>query len=156
MSTAAVARAVPVVSMFLAFACAYFLSTLLRASPATLAEALTAELRLSAGDLGLLAGAYFLGFSSTQLPLGHALDRFGPRRVIVVLLVLATLACVWFARAGSLGELPELAQRHAVQAPALLVVGEVAAFATQLHWFGCTPLTNADAGCANVPFARAA
>ena len=58
--------------------------------------------------------------------------------------------------AGTLGELPELAQRHAVLAPALLVVGEVAAFATQLHWFGCTPLTNADAGCANLALARAA
>ena len=58
--------------------------------------------------------------------------------------------------AGTLDELPELAQRHAVQAPALLVVGEVAAFASQLHWFGGAPLTNADAGCANVAFARAA
>lgn len=58
--------------------------------------------------------------------------------------------------AGTLDELPDLAQRHAVQAPALLVVGEVAAFASQLHWFGGAPLTNADAGCANVAFARAA
>ncbi len=91
--------------MFLAFACSYFLSTLLRAAPATLAEALTAELGLSAGDLGLLAGAYFLGFSLTQLPLGHALDRFGPRRVLVLLLLLAALACAWFARARGLGEL---------------------------------------------------
>lgn len=57
---------------------------------------------------------------------------------------------------GTLGELPELAQHHAVQAPALLVIGEVAAFATRLHWFGCAPLTNADTGCANVAFARAA
>ena len=52
--------------------------------------------------------------------------------------------------AGTLDELPDLAQRHAVQAPALLVIGEVAAFATQLHWFGRTPLTNTDAGCAIV------
>ena len=52
--------------------------------------------------------------------------------------------------AGTLDELPELARRHAVQAPALLVIGEVAAFATQLHWFGRTPLTNTDAGCAIV------
>ena len=50
--------------------------------------------------------------------------------------------------AGTLDELPELARRHAVQAPALLVVGEVAAFASQLHWFGGAPLTNTDAGCA--------
>ena len=52
--------------------------------------------------------------------------------------------------AGTLDELPELARRHAVQAPALLVVGEVAAFASQLHWFGGAPLTNTDAGCAIV------
>jgi len=59
--------------------------------------------------------------------------------------------------AGTLGELPELAQRHAVQAPALLVVGEVASFATRLHWFGGAPLTNADAGCAMIrQLARAA
>ena len=52
--------------------------------------------------------------------------------------------------AGTLDELPELTRRHAVQAPALLVVGEVAAFASQLHWFGGAPLTNTDAGCAIV------
>jgi len=56
--------------------------------------------------------------------------------------------------AGTLAELPELARIHAVQAPALLVVGEVAAFATRLHWFGDAPLTNADAGCRGL--ARAA
>ena len=56
--------------------------------------------------------------------------------------------------AGTLAQLPELARRHAVQAPALLVVGEVAAFATRLHWFGDAPLTDADARCRDL--ARAA
>jgi len=41
---------------------------------------------------------------------------------------------------GTLGELPELAQLHAVQSPALLFVGEVAALASKLHWFGAAPL----------------
>jgi predicted MFS family arabinose efflux permease/mannose/fructose-specific phosphotransferase system component IIA len=90
------------VTMFLAFAFAYFLSTLLRAAPATLANAFSQELKLSSGDLGLLAGAYFFGFSLTQLPLGQALDRFGPRRVLCTLLVLACLGCLWFARATDL------------------------------------------------------
>jgi uroporphyrin-III C-methyltransferase/precorrin-2 dehydrogenase/sirohydrochlorin ferrochelatase len=40
---------------------------------------------------------------------------------------------------GTLDELPESARRHAVQAPALLMIGEVAALATQLHWFGARP-----------------
>ena len=80
------------VAMFFAFAFAYFLSALLRAVTATLAPAFSIELGLSAGDLGLLAGAYFLGFSLTQLPLGQALDRFGPRRVLLALLSVAVLA----------------------------------------------------------------
>ena len=71
--------------MFAAFAFAYFFSALLRAVTATLAPAFSAELGLSAGDLGLLGGAYFLGFALMQLPLGRALDRFGPRRVLLVL-----------------------------------------------------------------------
>ncbi len=44
--------------------------------------------------------------------------------------------------AGRLAELPELARLHDVQAPALLVVGAVAALATELHWFGRAPLTS--------------
>ncbi len=90
------------VAMFVAFAFAYFLSALLRAVTATLAPAFSSELGLSAGDLGLLAGAYFLGFSLTQLPLGQALDRFGPRRVLLVLLSVAVLACMAFALARTL------------------------------------------------------
>jgi predicted MFS family arabinose efflux permease len=124
------AAPVSVVPMFLAFACAYFLSTLLRASPATLADALTSELRLSAGDLGLLAGAYFLGFSLTQLPLGKALDRYGPRRVLIVMLALATLACAWFARAGGLREL--------VASRALIGVGVSACLMAPLTAFRLT------------------
>lgn len=42
---------------------------------------------------------------------------------------------------GSLDELPERAREHAVQSPALLILGEVAALAEQLHWFGAPPLT---------------
>jgi predicted MFS family arabinose efflux permease len=88
--------------VFFAFAFAYFLSALLRAVTATLAPVFSAEFGLSAADLGLLAGAYFLGFASLQLPLGHALDRFGPRRTLLVLLAVAVSGCVAFALAPSL------------------------------------------------------
>ena len=91
--------------IFLAFAFTYFLSALLRAVTATLAPVFSAELGLRAADLGLLAGAYFLGFSCMQLPLGQALDRFGPRRTLLVLLSVAVLGCVAFALAPGLGTL---------------------------------------------------
>jgi len=88
--------------IFLAFAFAYFFSALLRAVTATLAPVFSTELGLRAGDLGLLAGAYFFGFAAMQLPLGRALDRYGPRRTLLVLLAVAVLGCVAFALAERL------------------------------------------------------
>ena len=86
---------------FLAFALAYFFSALLRAITATLSPTLTVEFGLSARDLGLLAGGYFLGFALTQLPLGKWLDRHGPKRVILCLLCVAVVGCLAFAMAAS-------------------------------------------------------
>jgi MFS family permease len=91
--------------VFLAFAFAYFLSALLRAVTATLAPVFSLELGLGAADLGLLAGAYFLGFASMQLPLGAALDRFGPRRSQLALMLVAVLGCVGFAAASTFNAL---------------------------------------------------
>ncbi len=95
----------PVVVVFAVFALAYFLAALLRAVTATLAPIFSAEFGLGAADLGLLAGAYFLGFAALQLPLGVALDRWGPRRVELGLLSLAVLGCALFAAADGFVQL---------------------------------------------------
>ncbi len=89
------------IAVFMAFAFAYFLSTLVRAITATLAPTLVAEFALNARDLGLLAGGYFLGFAATQLPLGTWLDRFGPKRVILWFLSIAVVGSVAFSQASS-------------------------------------------------------
>jgi MFS family permease len=93
------------VRIFLAFACGYFLSALLRAVTATLAPTFSQELGLRSSDLGLLAGAYFLGFSVLQLPLGSALDRIGPKRVLMFLLAIGVVGCAAFALAQSVAGL---------------------------------------------------
>ncbi|MCS3358868.1 uroporphyrinogen-III C-methyltransferase [Xanthomonas translucens] len=41
---------------------------------------------------------------------------------------------------GTLADLPDTARAHQVGSPALLILGEVAALATDLHWFGAAPL----------------
>jgi mannose/fructose-specific phosphotransferase system component IIA/MFS family permease len=87
------------VIVFLCFAFAYFFSALVRGVTATLAPEFSAEIGLNAGDLGLLAGAYFVGFAAMQLPLGGLLDRFGPRRVLVAFIAVAVIACAAFAMA---------------------------------------------------------
>jgi MFS family permease len=99
------AGAGPAVAIVLSFAFAYFLSALLRAVTATLAPVFSSELGLTGADLGFLAGAYFLGFAALQLPLGRALDRFGPRRVQLVLLSVAVVGCAGFSLARGLASL---------------------------------------------------
>ncbi|CAD1795005.1 uroporphyrinogen-III C-methyltransferase [Xanthomonas euroxanthea] len=42
---------------------------------------------------------------------------------------------------GTLAGLAATAQQHAVRAPALLILGEVAGLAASLHWFGAAPLS---------------
>jgi len=91
--------------VFLAFASAYFLSTLLRAITATLSPTLTLEFGLQARDLGLLAGGYFFGFSLTQLPMGRWLDAHGPKKVVISFLCVAVLGCFAFAWASDFGSL---------------------------------------------------
>ncbi len=88
-----------VIGVSLTFAFAYFLSTLVRAVTATLSPTLVDEFGLHARDLGLLAGGYFLGFSMMQLPMGHWLDRHGPKKVLMAFLVMAILGSLAFALA---------------------------------------------------------
>lgn len=83
--------------VFAPFAAGYFFSYLLRNANAVIAPALSAELSLSAADLGLLTSAYLATFAAAQLPLGLAMDRFGPRRVESALLLCAALGCALFA-----------------------------------------------------------
>lgn len=84
------------------FALAYFLSYLFRVVNAVIAPDLVADLGIGPADLGLLTAAYFISFAALQIPLGVLLDRFGPRRVEGLLLVVAAAGALLFARAGGL------------------------------------------------------
>jgi len=87
------------ISIFLVFAFGYFISTLLRAITATISPELVNEFDLSAGELGLLGGGYFLGFASVQIPLGYLLDLKGPRKIVSYFLSLAIIGLILFALA---------------------------------------------------------
>ena len=85
--------------IFLVFALGYFISTLLRAITATISPELINEFNLSAGELGLLGGGYFLGFASVQIPLGYLLDLKGPRKIVSYFLSLTIVGLLTFALA---------------------------------------------------------
>jgi MFS family permease len=79
----------------------YMMSQFLRNSVGVIAPDLAGEIQLSAADLGLLSSVYFLMFGIGQIPLGIALDRFGPKPCLLVSAVVAVIGCVVFAFAHS-------------------------------------------------------
>ncbi len=87
--------------IFCVFAFGFFISNLLRSITATLTPVLTSEFDLTAGNLGLLAGGYFLGFSLMQIPAGLLLDKHGPKKVVAYLLLIALVSTISFAFAKS-------------------------------------------------------
>ncbi|HEY9163908.1 MAG TPA: MFS transporter, partial [Magnetovibrio sp.] len=115
----------------LPFALGYFLSYLYRAVNAVLAPDLVAEIGLDASALGLLTAAYFLTFAAFQLPLGILLDRYGPRRVEAMLLIVAATGAALFAWAPNADVL--------IIARAMIGLGVsaclMAAFKAYVMWF---------------------
>jgi len=91
--------------IFLVFAFAFFISNLLRSITATLSPVLTSEFNLTAGNLGLLAGGYFLGFTTMQIPLGFLLDKHGPKKIVSSLLIIAIVGTTSFALAQNFASL---------------------------------------------------
>lgn len=66
----------------------YVLSQFYRAFLAVLTPALQQDLGASAAQLADASGMWFLTFALMQIPIGHALDRIGPRRTAAVILAL--------------------------------------------------------------------
>ena len=87
--------------IFCVFAFGFLLSNLVRSITATLTPVLTYEFDLTAGNLGLLAGGYFIGFSIMQIPVGLLLDKIGPKKVIGCFLMIALVGTISFALAKS-------------------------------------------------------
>jgi MFS family permease len=88
--------------IFQPFVAGFYLSYLFRTINALIADKLASDLALAAADLGLLTSVYFLTFAAIQLPLGVWLDRYGPRQVQSILLVLAALGTALFGLAERL------------------------------------------------------
>ena len=82
----------------------YTMSQFLRNSVGVIAPELAGEIQLSAAEIGFLSSVYFLMFGLAQIPLGIALDRFGPKPCLLASVVIAVAGCVVFAFAhGAIG-----------------------------------------------------
>lgn len=91
--------------VFMPFALGYFLSYVFRTVNSVIAPELVRSTGVNASGLGFLTAAFFLAFAAFQLPLGLLLDRFGPRRVQFVLLLVAACGALTFGLAPGLAGL---------------------------------------------------
>ena len=92
------APAVMTVALLIGALCAiYVVSQFLRNSVGVIAPDLAAELDLAPQALGMLSSAFFLAFAAAQVPLGVAIDRYGPKTCMLASIGLAVLGCAVFA-----------------------------------------------------------
>ncbi|MEE8444715.1 MAG: MFS transporter, partial [Alphaproteobacteria bacterium] len=88
-------------SLIIALCVGYVASQFYRTANAVIAPDLMRELSISPESMGAVTGAFFLAFAFMQIPVGILLDRFGPRRVMSGLLLLAVAGSLVFATADS-------------------------------------------------------
>lgn len=86
-------------TLLAAFLAAYLLSYFFRSTNAVLADDLRRDASLSPEQLGAMTSLFFVGFAVAQLPLGAALDRWGPRLVTPALMLAAAVGSVVTAAA---------------------------------------------------------
>lgn len=74
---------------------------LLRVSPSVMTQELMADFHVDACALGTLTSFYFWAYSGLQLPVGTLLDKFGPRRLLILAALLCTSGSLLFASTES-------------------------------------------------------
>ena len=90
------ASKLPLLALLIAVTC---LSQFYRASNSVIAPELTRDLNLSASELGWAGSAFFFALFAVQLPVGLWFDRYGARRTVAVVSLLAVAGAVWIAQA---------------------------------------------------------
>ena len=94
-------RSETVLFLVAALVAVYAISQFLRNSIGVIASDLSRELDLTATQTGLLSSAFFLSFAAAQIPVGIAIDRYGPKRAMLATAILAVAGTALFALAPS-------------------------------------------------------
>ena len=84
-----------VVSLFLFFEMA------VQVSPSVMSTQLMQALNIGTLGLGFMSGGYFYTYTLMQIPSGILLDRFNPRYVIVISVLICALGCLLLGLANS-------------------------------------------------------
>jgi predicted MFS family arabinose efflux permease len=96
------ASKLPLLALLIAVTC---LSQFYRVSNSVIAPELARDLNLSARQIGWAGSAFFFALFAVQLPVGLWFDRFGARRTVAVVSLLAVVGAVWIAHAADATDL---------------------------------------------------
>jgi predicted MFS family arabinose efflux permease len=96
------ASKLPLLVLLIAVTC---LSQFYRVSNSVIAPELSRDLHLSAAQLGWAGSAFFFALFAVQLPVGLWFDRFGARRTVSAVSLLAVVGAVWIAHASDAADL---------------------------------------------------
>jgi MFS family permease len=91
------APAAAAIALFATLVAAYLLSQFLRNSIGVIAPDIAAEMHIPAAEIGVLSSAFFFAFAAVQLPLGVAIDRFGPKHCMLACAAVVIASALMFA-----------------------------------------------------------
>jgi len=77
----------------------------LRVLPVVMIDFLSRRVGFNAGELGLLAGIYYVGYSLSHIPIGICLDQYSPRYTIFICILLCVLGLYLTAFAEGVWEI---------------------------------------------------
>lgn len=86
--------------MWLLAAVFFFYEFFLQVSPGVMKQDLMREFHFSGEQLGYFTAIYFYAYSLMQIPIGLLMDRYGPRRLLTLAVVLCVLGCLSFGNAS--------------------------------------------------------
>ena len=86
-----------VLAVLVPFGLGYYMSYLFRTINAIISPQLVSDVGMTPAALGLMTAVYFITLATVQLPLGIALDRYGPRKVQSTLSIITAAGALVFA-----------------------------------------------------------
>jgi len=88
--------------IFLLSASFYLYEYVLQVAPGVMADSMMKTFNVSAAGFGIVSAFYFYAYAPMQLPAGILFDRYGPRKLMTLALILCAIGSFFFASTDSL------------------------------------------------------
>jgi len=87
--------------IFFLSSCFYLYEYILQVAPSVMADPMMKAFNITAEGFGVISAFYFYAYAPMQLPAGLMFDRYGPRRLMTVALLLCAFGSFFFASTES-------------------------------------------------------